>query len=59
MHRQFGRPSYGLHFPVGRATREERYAAECLARAYRYTWEDGRPAEGMRFQFTVNMITPP
>lgn len=52
-----GRPT-ACTFPSGELTREERYAAECSARAYRYTWEDGRPAEGIRFQFTVNMITP-
>ena len=45
-----GRPT-ACTFPSGTPTREERYAAECMARAYRYTWEDGRPAEGIRFRF--------
>ena len=52
-----GRPT-ACTFPSGTPTREERYAAECTARAYRYDWEDGRPAEGIRFQFTVRMHTP-
>lgn len=38
-------------------SREERYAAECVSRGYRFNWEDGSPATGARVRFTVRMLT--
>ncbi|HEX8660228.1 MAG TPA: hypothetical protein VF686_00065 [Brevundimonas sp.] len=36
---------------------EQRYAAECVARGYRFNWEDGRPATGSTVRFTVHLVT--
>ncbi len=38
-------------------SREERYATECVARGYRFNWDDGRPATGARVTFTVRLTT--
>lgn len=40
------------------ASREERYAAECVSRGYRFNREDGRPATGATVRFSVRMLVP-
>ena len=38
-------------------TREQRYAAECVARGYRFHRQNGEPATGATVRFTVRLIT--
>ncbi len=39
-------------------SREQRYAAECVSRGYRFHWADNRPATGATVRFTIHLITP-
>ena len=38
-------------------TREQRYAAECVSRAYRFQWEDNTPATGATVRLIANLVT--
>lgn len=39
------------------ASREQRYATECVARGYRFTRADGSPATGSTVRLTVHLQT--
>jgi hypothetical protein len=39
------------------ATREQRYATECVSRGYRFHWPDGTPATGAQVTFRVHLRT--